>query len=282
MSSINNNPGAAIALQMLSKNRIEKEDVQDDVSTGKAVNTAKDNAALWAISEVMENDIGGFEAASRTLSIGEATVAVASAGAEQITNVLEDMKVLAIQAQSGVADFGMIEEQMAAKSEQINSIVGSAQFNGVNLLATDTDGNGGTGLTVPTALNRQGGGPATLSTMTAETVNFEGDAAFNLSGRTAITDAASARTALDEINGFLDFAINGAAKLGSDAAQMQEQNEFLHKLNDTTKQGLGEIRDAKLDESASRLVALDAQQQLGLSGLNIANANPAVLGKLFG
>ena len=127
MSSINNNPGAAIALQMLSKNRIEKEDVQDDVSTGKAVNTAKDNAALWAISEVMENDIGGFEAASRTLSIGEATVAVASAGAEQITNVLEDMKVLAIQAQSGVADFGMIEEQMAAKSEQINSIVGSAQ-----------------------------------------------------------------------------------------------------------------------------------------------------------
>lgn len=282
MSSINNNPGAAIALQMLSKNREEKEEVQEDVSTGKEVNTAKDNAALWAISEVMEADIGGFEAASRTLSIGEATVAVASAGAEQITGVLEDMKVLAIQAQSGTADYAVIEEQMAAKAQQINSIVGASQFNGVNLLATDTDGNGGTGLTVPTALSREGSNAPTLSTMTVDSVDFEGDAGFDLAGRTAITDAASARTALQEIEGFLDFAISGAASLGANAAQMREQNEFLHKLNDTTKKGLGEIRDTKMDEAATRLAALDVQQQLSISGLSIANANPAALGKLFG
>lgn len=282
MSSISHNPGASVALQMLRDTKDEKEEVHEDVATGEEVSTAKDQAALWAISETMQADIGGFEAASRSLSIGEATVAVASAGAEQITGILEEMKTLAIQANSGTADYGIIEEQLAAKAEQIGSVMGAAQFNGVNLLKTDTDGNGGTGLTVPTALSREGSDAPTLSTMTVDSVDFEGSAAFDLAGRTQITDAASARTALTELNGFLDFAIAGAAALGSSATQIQEQNKFLHQLNDATKKGLSDIRDTQMEEAATRLAALDAQQQLQTTGLSIANAAPGALRNLFG
>lgn len=282
MSSISHNPGASIALKMLRDTGQEKEDVQEDVATGEDVSTARDQAALWAISETMAADISGYEATSKSLSLGEATVAVASAGAEQITGLLEEMKVLAFQANSGTADYGVIEEQLAAKAEQINSVIGASQFNGVNLLKTDTDGNGGTGLTVPTALSREGSDAPTLSTMTVNSVDFEGGADFDLAGRTTITDAASARTALDELTGFLDFAIAGTASLGASATQIQEQNRFLGKLNDATKTGLSGLRDTQLEEAAARLAALDAQQQLQISGLSIANANPSALRTLFG
>ena len=58
MTSINTNPGAEIALRVLSDRQVEKEEVQEDVSTGKEVDKAKDSAAIWAISEIMGSDLG--------------------------------------------------------------------------------------------------------------------------------------------------------------------------------------------------------------------------------
>lgn len=281
MSSINANPGAMIALQMLKETREEKEEVQEDISTGEEISTAKDNAALWAVSEIMQGDIVGIEAASRSLSIGEATASVASAGAEQITTVLQDMKELAIQAQTGSADYGVIEEQLAFKAEQINSIISSTQFNGTNLLTSDVDGNGSTSLSVAASLDRQGSNAPQLSTITVDSVDFEGHADFDLAGRTSVTDAASAQSALDEINGFLDFAVSGAASLGAKTAQIAEQNDFLGKLSDAMVKGQSEIRDTQMEEAATRLAALDVQTRLGTTSLSIANAAPGSLSALF-
>ena len=84
MSSILTNNGAMVALQTLKSINADLNKTQDMISTGKEVGSAKDNSALWAISKVMESDVAGFNAISDSLSLGESTVAVASAGAEQI------------------------------------------------------------------------------------------------------------------------------------------------------------------------------------------------------
>ncbi len=282
MSSINVNQGATIALQMLKDTKDEKDEVQDEVSTGEKVATASDNAALWAVSEIMEGDIVGLEATSQALAIGEAATSVASAGAEQITSVLQDMQQLAIQAQSGTADFAVIEEQLAFKTDQINSIISASQFNGTNLLATDADGNGASSLTVVSSLDRQGSDAPTLSTIQVDSVDFEGSAGFDIDNRTSITDAASAKTALEEINGFLEFAINGAAQLGAKEAQISDQGKFVNDLSDAMVKGQSAIKDAEMEDAATRLAALSAQMQLGTSSLSIANSSPASLSALFG
>ena len=101
MISIHNNSGAMVALQTLGGSNDQLNTVQNSISTGKEFNTAQNNAALWAISELMNSDIAGLRSVSDSLSLGEATVAVASAGAEQITETLTEMRSLAVMASSG-------------------------------------------------------------------------------------------------------------------------------------------------------------------------------------
>ncbi|NKX38303.1 flagellin [Tritonibacter mobilis] len=281
MTSINTNPGAEIALRVLTNKQVEKEDVQDDISTGKEVDKAKDAPAVWAISEIMGSDLAGFQATSSGLNVGEATVSVASAGAEQITSLLTDMKELTVQASSGVGDYSMIEEQLAQKTEQINTIISSSGFNGVNLLATNADGNGGTGLTVAASQDRSGDAAPTQSTITVDSVDFESSTSFDINNRTAVTDAASARTALGEIEGFLRYATDSAAALGAGAQQMAEQDVFLNKLSDAVKMGISELTDTDMEDAAARYEALSAQEQLSGLSLSIANASPGSLRSLY-
>jgi flagellin len=279
MSSILTNNSAMVALQTLKSINGNLAKTQNEISTGKEVATAKDNSAVWAISKVMESDVSGFSAISDSLAVGESTVAVASAGAEQIVNVLNEMKELAVSAQSETADYAKIEADMLQKQGQITSIISASQFNGVNLLATDTDGNGGTQLTVLSSLDRVGSGAPTAATIDVAGVDFEAD--LDVAGRTNIADAASAATALTEMEAFLQEAIGGAASLGASAKRISDQSEFVGKLTDAMKSGIGALIDADMEEASARLQALQTQQQLGVQALSIANQAPQTILSLF-
>lgn len=277
MISFHNNSGAMVALQTLGGVNSQLDHTQDSISTGQNINSAQDNAALWAISELMNSDISGLRSVSDSLSLGEATVAVASAGTEQITDTLTEMRSLAIMAASGMGDFSNYEAAMAKKTEQINSIISSSEFNGVNLLKTDVDGAGGTGLTVPSAISGNGN----LSTLSVDGVDFEGSPQFDLGSRTAITDSASALTALGEIEGFLAYAIEGSAALGSSANQLAGQGDYVSKQSDALTQGVSSIIDTNMEEAATKLLALQAQQQLSTLSLSIVNTMPDTLRNLY-
>ena len=92
MSSILTNTSAMVALQTLKSINSDLGKTQAAIATGKDIASAKDNSALWSISKVMESDIAGFQAVSGSLELGESTVAVASAGAERINEILISMK----------------------------------------------------------------------------------------------------------------------------------------------------------------------------------------------
>lgn len=279
MSSINTNNGAMVALQTLKSINSDLSDTQNQISTGKKISTAKDGSAIWAIAKVMEADVAGFNTIQDSLSVGQATVAVASAGAEQIVSVLEEMKELAVGATSETADFAKIEAEMAEKQAQILSVIGASQFNGVNLLATDADGSGGTALTVLSSLDRSGSSAPTISTISVASEDFEAN--LDVGSRTAITDATTAATALGEIEGYLQTAINGAADLGAASSRLDGQGEFISKLTDAMKSGIGALVDADMEEASARLQALQTQQQLGVQALSIANQAPQSILSLF-
>ncbi|MBY6066331.1 flagellin [Leisingera aquaemixtae] len=277
MISFHSNSGAMVALQTLGGVNSQLNTVQDSISTGQNVNTAQDNAALWAISEMMNSDLSGLWSVSDTLSLGEATVAVASAGAEQITETLAEMRSLAVMAASGMGDFSKFEDAMAKKTEKINSIISASGFNGVNLLRTDVDGAGGTSLTVPSGLS----GVGSLSTLSVDGVDFEGSPQFDLGSRTAVTDGASALAALGEIEGFLSYAIDSSAALGVGANQLAAQGQFVGKLSDSITQGVSSMIDTSIEEAAAKLLALQSQQQLSTLSLSIVNTMPDTLRNLY-
>ncbi len=145
MSSILTNTSSMVALQTLRGINSNLQDVQSQISTGKKVGSAKDNAAVWAISKSMEADVKGFKAISESLSLGQSTVAVARQASESVTDLLTDIKQKIVASQEDNVDRDKIQTDIDAMTRQIEAIVGAAQFNGSNLLQnTDTTVGSGT------------------------------------------------------------------------------------------------------------------------------------------
>ena len=158
MSSILTNNGAMVALQTLKSINSRLTDTQNAISTGKSVGTARDNAAVWAISKVMESDVKGFQGISDSLNLGESTVAVARNGAETVTDLLTEMKGKIVASQEQNVDRAKIQTDIIALRDQINAVVGAAQFNGLNLLSNrETDAGSGT-VNVLASLDRSSSG----------------------------------------------------------------------------------------------------------------------------
>ena len=406
MSSILTNNGAMVALQTLKSINNDLGKTTSMIATGKEVSSAKDNSAMWAISKVMESDVKGFKAISDSLNLGGSTVAVAANAAETVTDLLIDMKDKIVSAQQDNVDLSKLDADVQALKAQIGSVVGAAQFNGMNLIdgsqaatidvlsSLDRDSAGGvtasnivvntnnlstggytandvfaagTNSTVSTDADTfvmsldQGGGsdeftiqdgvtawaagdkismrigedtasytvsandllantetvdmiasglknsidslgiaglevdfdPTTTSGQLTLTNN--GTADLTSSGQFAnagsgglgalagldITSSANAAAALSSIEGLIDTAIDAAASFGSSQGRIETQSDFVSKLSDSLKSGIGSMVDANMEEASARLQALQVQQQLGVQSLSIANQAPQSILSLF-
>ena len=139
MSSILTNNGAMVALQTLKSINSDLAKTQDTISTGKDISSAKDNASIWAISKVMESDVKGFQGISDSLSLAESTISVASQASETVTDLLTDIKSKIVAAQEENVDSAKIQTDIEALTDQIKSVTGAAQFNGLNMLEGTDD-----------------------------------------------------------------------------------------------------------------------------------------------
>jgi flagellin len=272
MSSILTNTSAMVALQNLKAINMDLSKTQNEISTGKSISSASDNASMWAISKVMEADVAGFSAISKSLALGESTVAVAAAGAEKIVDILKEIKGKVVAATGANVDHSKIKSDVKALKDQITSIIGAAQFNGMNLLNT-----AGGNLEVLSSLNRTSSA-VTAAKITVNSVDFE--AGLDLTG-VDVTDKTTAGTLLPKIEALIKTAIEGAAALGSSKGHIEDQQKFVSKLVDAMKSGIGALVDANMEEASARLQALQVQQQLGTQSLSIANKAPQTILQLF-
>ena len=193
MSSILTNTGAMVALQTLKSTNMKLANAQSEIATGKSIGSARDNAAVWAISKVMESDVAGFKAISESLSLGEATVAVARDASETVTDLLTQIKGKIVASQEENVDREKIQSDIDALTDQIKSVVGAAQFNGLNLLS------GTESVNILSSLDRSGDGTVAASNITIDRQDL-GTGAGTYGG-TAITGG--------DLTGL--FAVGGAA-----------------------------------------------------------------------
>ena len=167
MTSILTNTSSMVALQTLRGVKDNLNKTQDEISTGKSISSAKDNSAVWAISKVMESDVSGFKAISSSLSLGGSTVAVARKASETVTDLLNNIKGKIVAAQESNVDRTKIQTDIDTLTSQIKTVVGSAQFNGLNLV----DGSHTT-VDVLASLDRQSNGTVTTSSITVNAQNL--------------------------------------------------------------------------------------------------------------
>ncbi len=211
MSSILTNTSAMVALQTLKSINSGLAKVQGEISTGKSISSSADNSAVWAISKVMESDVKGFKAISDSLSLGKSTVAVARQAAETVTDLLTEMKGKIVAAQEDNVDRTKINEDVAALSSQIESVVAAAQFNGLNLV----DGVSGN-VDVLSSLDRDATGSVNASTIevTGQDLAVGGYTAndiFASSGGTPSANGDTVALSLDSAGGNDNIVIDDSA-----------------------------------------------------------------------
>lgn len=273
MSSILTNNSAMVALQTLKGINSELVKTQNQISTGKDIANAKDNSAIWAISKVMESDVAGFNAVADSLALGEATVAVASAGAEQITDLLNQIKEKVVAATGENVDYTKLGADVTELTNQVNSIISASQFNGMNLLNDD-----GVNLTVLSSIDRDNTGAVTAANITVTAVDFTTN--LDLTD-IDVSDSTNAEASITAIEAHIQTAVDGAAALGASAKRISDQSKFVSKVMDAMKSGIGSLVDADMEAASARLTALQTQQQLGVQALSIANQAPQTIMSLF-
>jgi flagellin len=186
MSSILTNTSSMVALDTLRNINMDLASVQNEISTGKSVSSAKDNAAIWAISTVMSTDVESFKTISDSLNLGSSTVGVARVASEKVTELLQDMKSLIVSAQGANVDRSKIQTQIGEIRENIGSVVGAAQFNGLNLI----DGSSSADMKILSSLDRSSGGSVSASyiNVARKDLSISNTASGATFGATAVTD----------------------------------------------------------------------------------------------
>ncbi|WP_368185794.1 flagellin [Aestuariibius sp. HNIBRBA575] len=96
-----------------------------------------------------------------------------------------------------------------------------------------------------------------------------------------VSTALGASAALGSIETLIDTAISASASFGSVQGRIETQSDFISKLTDSLKSGIGSMVDADMEEASARLQALQVQQQLGTQSLSIANQAPQSILSLF-
>ena len=101
MTVINTNVAASITANALTKNERAMSQAMERLSTGQRINSASDDAAGLAISSRMTSQINGLNMAVRNANDAISLVQTADGAVVEISNMLQRMRELAVQASSG-------------------------------------------------------------------------------------------------------------------------------------------------------------------------------------
>ena len=107
------------------------------MTTGRAVDSAKDNGAIWSIAQNQKSTLQSLSAAVDSVNRGKSTADVALAAAQQVGDILSQMRQKAL-AESDVslssASRSVLNDEYVVLRDSIRQVVNSVDYNGTNLL----------------------------------------------------------------------------------------------------------------------------------------------------
>jgi len=271
--SINTNAGALVALQNLTNTQMDLAKTQNIISTGKTVNNAADNGAVWSIANTMTSKVTSLNAVKDSLNRASSTIDVAMSAGQQVSDLLSQLKAQALAASDtslNTASRTSLNQNFKALLTELSTVVSNAAFNGVNMinsggttiyaLASDS---GSSKITVAAQSLALGGANVTI----AAAASFATAAAASAYVATLTTDIANVNTAL--------------TNLGTGSNAIASQLKFVTGLQNTLNNGISNLVDADMAAESAQLQALQTKQQLGIQALSIANQSTSALLSLF-
>ncbi len=110
------------------------------LSSGLRINRAGDDASGLAVSEKMRTQILGLRQAERNTEDGMSLIQTTEGYLHQLTNIIQRMRVLAVQSANGIytrLDRQLIQIEVSELVDEVDRIASQAEFNKMNLLLGD-------------------------------------------------------------------------------------------------------------------------------------------------
>ncbi|MBY7769938.1 flagellin [Vibrio fluvialis] len=135
--TVNTNVSALVAQRHLNTATDLLNQSLERLSSGKRINSAKDDAAGLQISNRLESQMRGLDVAVRNANDGISIMQTAEAAMQETTNLLQRMRDLSLQSANGSnskAERVALQEEMGALSDEMNRIAETTSFGGRKLL----------------------------------------------------------------------------------------------------------------------------------------------------
>ncbi|HEX5537704.1 MAG TPA: flagellin, partial [Sphingobium sp.] len=265
------------------------------LSSGKRINSAKDDAAGLAIATKMTAQIKGLNAAARNANDGVSLAQTAEGALGQISNIVQRIRELAVQSANGTvtnADRAGLDNESRALLDQIDTIASTTNFNGVKLLdGSAASVNIQTGInatdTVAIALaNATTTGlnivkpAAALTTAGVDTILGTADDVTTASGATQIdlSNAANATNALAKLDSALNTIASARAALGASQNRLSVTVDNIASTVTNLTEARSRIEDVDFSNETTNLAKAQILSQA--STAMIAQANQAQQGVL--
>jgi len=143
MAVVNTNLNASIAQSALTRNQRALDTAMEQLSTGRKINSAADDASGLAVSTRMTSQIKGLNVAVKNANDAISMVNTAEGALIEITNMLQRMRELALQAANGTADSAdrtYLNQEYQALAAEIDRIADTTEWNGRTILNNTADG----------------------------------------------------------------------------------------------------------------------------------------------
>lgn len=264
MAVINTNIGAIKAANASNSAGKMLGMAMERLSTGKRINSAKDDAAGLAIASSMTAQIRGMSQGIRNANDGISLAQTADGALNEVTNMIQRIRELATQSASGTYQDGTdrvyMQNEVDELTAQIDQVVTNTKFNGVALF----DGSAAT-VTIQTGAN--GADTVDLAMTDLTTLAASGGAA----GSYDVSTATAANGVLATLDTELDSISGARGTLG--AGQSRLESVINNLTDNVTNLSDARSRIVDADYSAETTAMAKAQILSQASTAMIAQAN---------
>ncbi len=236
------------------------------LSSGLRINSAKDDAAGFAIANNFSAKIASMRVASQNASEAQSMLQVADGAYSKINDILTRMKSLATQAASGQTDDSMMTTEFSALQEEIDRIANSTFYGDKKLVAGDLSGSG---VTFQVGATANSDNQINISFDLALTTALGVDASS-----ISVTDTEKAQAAMNAIDTALTSINSYMGSVGAYQNRLQYTIENLATGIENYSASQSAIRDVDMADEISTFTKNQILQQSGMAMLAQANQAP--------
>jgi len=260
---VNSNVASLNAQRQLAISTNELSTSYERLSSGKRINSAKDDAAGLQISSRLTSQVNGLNQASRNANDGISLAQTAEGSLDEYTNMLQRMRTLAVQSSNGsntTADRVALDTEFTELEKELVRIASTSSFGGVILL----DGSYNQSFQV--------GANAGQVISMAITTNF----ATVVGSASDLLTFATSQSAIDK----MDSAIATVTATRADMGAKQNRFSSVIRSNDNTAQNVSasrsRIEDTDYAKESAVLARNQVLQQASSAMLSQANQQPQI------